>query len=117
MHDGILIASSFPAIDLVLLVETWQKDGIGKAKVPNYSYFSSARYGTCNIHPGTTTQGEGGDRKSICTWVSHLPSTHTYMHTWNMIHKDIGLSTKICVNICYFPPSNTKTYKYTTIQL
>lgn len=44
----------FPTIDMVSLVETWKKDGVGIAKIHGYTYFSTAQYGSSNIQSGTT---------------------------------------------------------------
>lgn len=49
-------------------------------------------------------------RKSICPWVSHLPSTDINTHMWIRIHKDIGLFMDIHIGICYFPPLGAKSY-------
>ena len=61
--------------------------------------FSITYNGYGNIHSGITTQGHGHIvvfiRMSIYTCVSHLPSSHTDMHTWIRIHKGIGLSKDI----------------------
>ena len=56
MHNKILfIAIPFPTKDLVFLVETWEKDGIGIAKTPSHSHFSTAQNKHGNIHSSTTT--------------------------------------------------------------
>ena len=42
------------------MVETWEKDEIGIAKILLYSHFPTARYGYGNIQSGNTTQGYVG---------------------------------------------------------
>lgn len=39
MHDNILITSPSLVIDLIFLVQSWEKDGISITKNPGYSYF------------------------------------------------------------------------------
>ena len=114
-HDYILIASIFPTLDLTYILETWEKDGIGIAKIHGHIYFYSTRYGNGNKQLGTITRGREGIvlfvRKSICRWVSHLPSTLKDTQMCIRIHKDIGLSTNIYIGVCYyFPLVGSKSY-------
>ena len=115
MHDNILIASTFSILNLIYILETWEKVGIGIAKIHGHIHFYCARYGYGNKQSSTTTQGHGCVvlfvRKSICRWVSHLPSTRTNTHMCIRIHKDIGLATNIYIGIiCYFPLFGSKSY-------
>lgn len=71
MRDNILIASLFSTIDLIFLVETWEKNGIGIAKIPGYSHFFITQYGSSNMQVGATTRGHGAIvvliKKHICS--------------------------------------------------
>jgi hypothetical protein len=51
MHNNILIASFFPTIDLIFLLKTWDKDGIGITKIPCYSHFSTTREDLTTYNP------------------------------------------------------------------
>ena len=76
----------FSSIDLIFLAETWEKDGIGTEKNCSYSHFSIAQDGSSNVHSSTTIYRHEVIvvfiRMSICTWVSHLPSSHTNTNIW-----------------------------------
>ena len=43
MQDNILITIISPTTYLIILVKTWEKDGMGIAKIPGSSHFSTTK--------------------------------------------------------------------------